>query len=989
MVAYILAFVILDLITRQFEVLPGIVAWYPAAGLTYTLLLVFGVRFTPAVAIALFLSNMFIHHSPQPSYQLFLWALIISLIYSATAAFLRHRIHFDWQLRKLRDVVWFVFTTVLVSALLAILSVLGSALSSNMPQNDIFRAIFNWWIGETVGVLTVTPFMLIYVIPTLKRFTDRQPIRFPAGWSFPRPTLSDIVQVFSLVFTLYWVFGAPIPDEFRPLFLIALPLIWIALERGLKGASAAILLLNTGVVLAVWLFRFDSAYLAELELLMIIICVVGLLMGAVVTERKQVDKVLGNKDELLQLTSEMAKVGGWEFDTLTLEGTWTDEVARIHDLDPTNPTNVNLAISYYMPDSRIKIEQAIKEAIEFKQPYDLELQMISAKGNQKWVRTMGLPIIENGKVIKMRGIFQDINERKRNELIRDAIYRITQAVITSDGIDALYRSIHSILGELIPTENFFIALSDPVKGLISFPYYVDQYDEQPTGMTQVQGLTGYVIRTGRPLLATQEIFDRLVGQGEVEAVGTAGVDWMGAPLKVKGLIIGVMAVQSYTEGIHFHQEDLNLLEFVSTQVAQAIERKRMEEKLEQDRILMRTLIDNLPDRIYVMDVQGRKTLSNMADWQASGGKKMEDVIGKTDFDTYPPELAKDYWAIGKAVIETRIPIFNREEPGLDSEGNPVWVLSSKVPLSDGKEKIVGLVGIGHDITERKQAEDALHQSEAELRALFASMHDAVLVIDRAGVYRKIAPTSPELLIIPPQELLGKNVRNFFPFEQAEAFIRVMQQVLDTKQTAQIEYDVIIGERTLQFETTISPMTDDSTLWVAHDITKRKSMEEEIRNLSLTDELTGLYNRRGFTLLAEQELKLACRVKRNMLLLFCDVDGLKTINDSHGHAQGDLALKDISTILKKTFRETDIIARLGGDEFAVLDVDASMENAELLATRLHAVLEAHNRQAHQPYKLSFSVGIAHFDPETPCPVEDLIAQADALMYAQKLTGKRKQ
>ena len=839
MVAYLLAFVILDLITRQFEVLPGIVAWYPPAGLTYTLLLVFGVRYTPAVTIALFLSNIFIYHLPQPSYQLFLWALIISLIYSAAAAFLQHRIHFDWQLRKLRDVVWFVFTTVLVSALLAILSVLGSALSGNIPQNDIFRAIFNWWIGETVGVLTVTPFMLIYVMPTLKRFTARQQGRVPAGWSFPRPTLSAIVQVFSLAFTLYWVFGAPIPDEYRPLFLITLPLIWIALERGLKGASAAILLLNTGVMLAVWLFRFDSAQLAELELLMIVTCVVGLLMGAVVTERKQVEQ----------------------------------EIVSLSKFPSENPNPI-LRLSR---DGTVIYANAVSGAllsmwgcaVEGSAPQfwiDLTTQVLASRENKN------IDINCDGKVYSMfitpvterdyvNLYAEDITDRKRNELIQDAIYRITQAAISSDGIDALYHSIHSILGELIPTENFFIALSDPVKGLISFPYCVDQYDEPPIGMAQVQGLTGYVIRTGRPLLATREIFDRLVGQGEVEAVGTVGVDWMGAPLKVKGQIIGVMVVQSYTEGIHFHQEDLNLLEFVSAQVAQAIE--------------------------------------------------------------------------------------------------------------------------------RKQAEDALRQSEAELRALFASMHDAVLVIDRAGVYRKIAPTSPELLITPPQELLGKNVRNFFPFEQAEAFIRVMQQVLDTKQTAQIEYDLIFGERTLQFETSISPMTDDSTLWVVHDITKRKGMEEEIRKLSLTDELTGLYNRRGFTLLAEQELKLACRVKRNLLLFFCDVDDLKTINDSHGHAQGDLALKDISTILKKTFRETDIIARLGGDEFVVLDVDASMENAELLATRLQAVLEAHNRQAHQPYKLSISLGIALFDPETPCPLNDLIAQADALMYAQKPTGKRKQ
>ncbi len=290
--AFILTFIILDLITKQFEELPGIVAWYPPAGLTYTLLLVFGVRFSPAVTIALFISSLFIYRMPQPPYALFLWAFIMSLIYSGAAAFLRHRIRFDWQLRKLRDVTWFVFTTVFVSALLAVLSVSSSALSSAMPRSEVFRAIFHWWIGETVGVLTVTPFLLIYVMPGLKRFAEGGPLRSPAGWSFPRPTLSAIGQISSIALTLYWVFGARVLDEFHPLFLIALPLIWIALQRGFKGVSAAILALNSGVVLALWLFRFDIARLGELELLMIVICIVGLLMGAIVTERKQAEEFL-------------------------------------------------------------------------------------------------------------------------------------------------------------------------------------------------------------------------------------------------------------------------------------------------------------------------------------------------------------------------------------------------------------------------------------------------------------------------------------------------------------------------------------------------------------------------------------------------------------------------------------------------------------------------------------------------------------------------
>ena len=295
--AYLCAFVTLDLVSRQFEELRGIVAWYPPAGLTYALLLVFGARFIPAVAIALLIGSVFIYRMPQPPYLLLLWALIISSMYGAAAAFLRYRIRFDWRLRRLRDVTWLVVTAVFVSALLAVLSVSTSALSSDMPRTEVLRAIFIWWIGETVGVLTITPFLLIHVMPRLKQATEGRPVRSPTRWSPPRPTLSVIGQVFSIAFVFYWVFGARGLDEFRPDYLLTLPLIWIALDRGFRGITAGILVLNFGVMLAMWFFRLGLAPLGELQLLTIVNCIVGLLMGAVVTERKRAENGLRESEE--------------------------------------------------------------------------------------------------------------------------------------------------------------------------------------------------------------------------------------------------------------------------------------------------------------------------------------------------------------------------------------------------------------------------------------------------------------------------------------------------------------------------------------------------------------------------------------------------------------------------------------------------------------------------------------------------------------------
>lgn len=140
------------------------------------------------------------------------------------------------------------------------------------------------------------------------------------------------------------------------------------------------------------------------------------------------------------------------------------------------------------------------------------------------------------------------------------------------------------------------------------------------------------------------------------------------------------------------------------------------------------------------------------------------------------------------------------------------------------------IGTTLDITDRKQAEEALAASETELRALFASMNDAVLVIDRDGVYRQIAPTNPSLLYKPPDELLGRTLQDVFPEEQAKVFIGIIRQVVKTQQTAHIEYPLTIHEREIWFETSISPMDVESTLWVARDITDRKQAEMEITRL---------------------------------------------------------------------------------------------------------------------------------------------------------------
>lgn len=163
---------------------------------------------------------------------------------------------------------------------------------------------------------------------------------------------------------------------------------------------------------------------------------------------------------------------------------------------------------------------------------------------------------------------------------------------------------------------------------------------------------------------------------------------------------------------------------------------------------------------------------------------------------------------------------------------------------------------------------------------------------------------------------------------------------------------------------------------------RHQTQDILRALALRDELTGLYNRRGFVTLAEQHLKLARRTGRDAMLVYADLDGFKHVNDRFGHPEGDRALVAVAEILRSTFRESDIVARVGGDEFAVLALEASGSSADRIRHRLAHNVESRNRSAGREYDLSVSAGMAAFDPQHAADIEELIAEADRALYAFK-------
>lgn len=168
----------------------------------------------------------------------------------------------------------------------------------------------------------------------------------------------------------------------------------------------------------------------------------------------------------------------------------------------------------------------------------------------------------------------------------------------------------------------------------------------------------------------------------------------------------------------------------------------------------------------------------------------------------------------------------------------------------------------------------------------------------------------------------------------------------------------------------------------NELRAAKDVEDTLYNLSITDELTGLHNRRGFFTLTEYLLKVAKREKQGIYLLYLDLDNMKEINDTFGHSEGDNVLIDIAHILKTNYRDSDVIARIGGDEFVVVPVGTTGDNVELITDRLQKQIDIHNEKSNRSYKLSVSKGIVYYDSEKPCSIDELLTEADKLMYEHK-------
>ena len=391
-----------------------------------------------------------------------------------------------------------------------------------------------------------------------------------------------------------------------------------------------------------------------------------------------------------------------------------DKDGRYVRIAPTNPSLLirppDEMVGRYLKDIlpeelHNQFMETIHEALSSNKTIKIEYPLNIA-GNNLWFDANVSKLNEE----QVFWVARDITDRKLNELTQVAITQISESVLSSKTMDELFQSIHKAVSPLLPVNNFYIAQHDPATNWITFPYHSDELDEDWSPRKLGRGLTSYVIRTGRPLRTTPEIFADLEAAGEVVNDGVRSVDWLGVPLRSKQIVSGVIAIQSYDHRTRITDQHKEILSIIATQAASAIERFLAEREIQKFKLG----IDRSENAVFITDLQGVIQYANPA-FEKVYGFTPDETIGKTPrilkSGLIPDEQYKNFWETLLSGGTISGEITNKTKAGV-----LIPIEGTNSPILDERGKTIGFLAVHQDITERKLSEEILKRRNDYLAA---------------------------------------------------------------------------------------------------------------------------------------------------------------------------------------------------------------------------------------------------------------------------------
>jgi len=513
-------------------------------------------------------------------------------------------------------------------------------------------------------------------------------------------------------------------------------------------------------------------------------------------------------------------------------------------------------------------------------PTTYELDVLAKCGRRVSLEVSTRTLMRDGAPVAIEGIGRDITERKRAELERRVMLEIIQSVTLTSNLDELLRMVHQALRKILYAENCFVALHDKDTGMFTRPFFVDQVAKPASPEKMKRGMTAYVFRTGEPVLLNHELFERLIEEDQVELVGHFSPSWLGVPLKTPSETIGVLVVQDYEHDNTYTQRDLEFLSSVGSQIALAIERKRAEAALKKSEAEYRDIFDNSTIGIYRSTREGKLVTANQALARILGYSSVAEVLGL--------DLANDVYFDSGArarLIEERAPSGSAQ--GLEvrwkkKDGSKIWVQLSVIAIPDKDGHSVLFDGFVNDITERKEAEQALRESEERYQRLVELSPDAIIV-HTEGIISFVNGAGVRLIGAPDaKSIIGQSIFSFIDESQQQRFRERVARLQKGEFLPPVE---VRGKRfdgtELQCEVLSVPFTTHdhpAVQVVIRDITGRKQVQEALeeanrRALADYERLVERIAVLGQSLGNARELKAILRAVRDFTTASVPCDGI--------------------------------------------------------------------------------------------------------------------
>lgn len=396
----------------------------------------------------------------------------------------------------------------------------------------------------------------------------------------------------------------------------------------------------------------------------------------------------------------------------------------------------------------------------------------------------------------------------------------------------------------------------------------------------------------------------------------------------------------------------------------------------------RSFLDRGPFVAFVKDATGRYLYVNETMAELFG-VRVEDVHGLTSNAWLPEHLADIIREQDPQTLATGEPIETTVYIARTNGTTEHWRVT-RFPFA-GPDRTPLIGGVAMNVTDLQNTLVALGESERRYRHLVESGQGLICTHDMEGRLLSVNQAALTLTGLTAERVIGRNLRDLLSPPSRDVFSLYLERMQHVGSDAGMMFLRAANGRDLAWKyrniRVDEPGRPSYVLGHAQDVTELHHAEEQLRQLAMTDDLTGLHNRRGFLANGSRILHDAVRHGRKAAVFYVDIDGLKGINDHHGHDAGSSLIRAAAEALKNSFRAADVLARIGGDEFVALVV-VPPDDISTITNRLTWHLDKFNTGAGLPYQLALSLGVAHFDPRTHESLEALISDADAAMYRQK-------